>query len=70
MVIRTHDISSVGFDKIVGNDFEQWRFAALARRAEGRKPGVIPHSLRQLSRGFQLLFLLTIPGDILLPELK
>jgi hypothetical protein len=36
MVIRTHDVGSVGFDKIVGNDFEQCHLAALARRAEGR----------------------------------
>ena len=32
---------NLGFDKIAGSDFEQWSEATLARRAEGRMPGVI-----------------------------
>ena len=29
------------FDKIAGSDFEHQRFLLMARRAEGRTPGVI-----------------------------
>jgi len=42
--VRTRDVVMVRFDKIAGSDFEQGREAALARRAEGRRPGVIPPS--------------------------
>jgi hypothetical protein len=32
---------NLGFDKIAGSDFEQRNVVTLARRAQGRMPGVI-----------------------------